>query len=261
MPSAVGEFELHLYVDGHLDSAGVAAVEAYLAAHPDEAQRIASYRRQNELLRALGAALDAEPPPVGPSPPRRVLYRRPAAAAALLVAAGMGAAGVLLWRGPAPQLPVPPTPLGSFADAAAEAQGLVGDGTGAARLDAVLDRRLGGHLRVPDLSARGFALASGRLVPSATGPAVQLLYRDAAGRQVTLLLAAAEPPRAGDGQPLLFYAWSDGSVSIAIGGGIGGDELGAIADMVRRSLRPPAPQEAPRAAPAADGGGPAVPRR
>jgi anti-sigma factor RsiW len=59
----VSEDELHLYVDGWLDSRRRPAVEAYLEADPGERRRVADYRRQNELLRALGDDIAAAPPP------------------------------------------------------------------------------------------------------------------------------------------------------------------------------------------------------
>jgi len=56
--STVREDELQAYVDGQLDSRRRAAVEAYLAAAPHEAARLAAYRSQNIGLHALFDPLD-----------------------------------------------------------------------------------------------------------------------------------------------------------------------------------------------------------
>lgn len=52
----IRERDLHAYVDGVLDKERYAAVEAYLAKKPAEARRVADYKRQNRLLRAMGRA-------------------------------------------------------------------------------------------------------------------------------------------------------------------------------------------------------------
>lgn len=56
--SSVREDELQAYVDGQLDNSRRAAVEAYLAATPHEAARLAAYRSQNIGLHALFDPLD-----------------------------------------------------------------------------------------------------------------------------------------------------------------------------------------------------------
>ncbi|HJU99520.1 MAG TPA: anti-sigma factor [Burkholderiaceae bacterium] len=52
MSAPVVEAELQAWVDGCLPAARRAAVDAYLALHPDEAARLRAYRQQNAALRA-----------------------------------------------------------------------------------------------------------------------------------------------------------------------------------------------------------------
>jgi anti-sigma factor RsiW len=103
----VSEVELQLYVDGRLARTRAVAVEAYLEANPSEALRIGAYCRQNELLQALGRAIDRDLPPEGETrlkaqvaryfTRRRLRMKYGGAALALLIAAGVGAAGEALW--------------------------------------------------------------------------------------------------------------------------------------------------------------------
>src|SRR5947209_12767411 len=55
------EHELQAYVDGELPPQRIAAVEAWLAGHPEDARRVAEWREQAEAIRAHYAALEPVP--------------------------------------------------------------------------------------------------------------------------------------------------------------------------------------------------------
>ena len=57
------EDELHAYVDGELPADRRAAVEAWLAAHPEDAARVAEWRAQADAIRARYGAVADEPVP------------------------------------------------------------------------------------------------------------------------------------------------------------------------------------------------------
>ena len=85
----ITEDELHAYVDGELPAERRADVEAWLAAHPDDAGRVQSWRAMAEMLHARYDSVVQEPVPARLELER--LERRPrqwfyAAAAAVLVA-------------------------------------------------------------------------------------------------------------------------------------------------------------------------------
>ena len=61
--SPVTEDELHAYVDGELPADRQAAVEAWLASHPEDAARVAAWRAQAEAIRARYGAVANEPVP------------------------------------------------------------------------------------------------------------------------------------------------------------------------------------------------------
>src|SRR5260370_39592072 len=75
---AVTEDELHAYVDNELPAERRGDVEAWLAAHPDDAERVGSWRPMAEALHARYDAVADEPVPkrlaIGrlgrPPPPR-----------------------------------------------------------------------------------------------------------------------------------------------------------------------------------------------
>ena len=59
----IGEDDLQAYVDDRLEPSRCAAVEAYLAAAPKEARRIAAYCTQRQAMRQAFAASADEPLP------------------------------------------------------------------------------------------------------------------------------------------------------------------------------------------------------
>src|ERR1700688_2434315 len=59
----VSEDELNAYVDGELPAERLAAVEAWLTTHPDDAMKVAAWRQQAEVIRTrYGAVINEKPP-------------------------------------------------------------------------------------------------------------------------------------------------------------------------------------------------------
>ena len=59
-----------------------------------------------------------------------------------------------------------------------------------------LSKRLGRPLKVPLLTAQGYELVGGRLLPGDTGARAQFMYQNGAGERVTLYLGALAPAAA-----------------------------------------------------------------
>ena len=59
----VSEAELHGFVDGDMDRGRREAVQAFLAASPEDAARVETWRRQNETIRAAFAPVERGPLP------------------------------------------------------------------------------------------------------------------------------------------------------------------------------------------------------
>ena len=248
----VGENELHAYVDGLLDDARRAEVEAWLAIHPQQAEQVASWSMQNERIREA-FAIDLTPRRDDPQmlQPRRRAFTahvlRPAAVAAalLIFAAGYGAGRM--------GTPAPPAPAAAIAGLADEARSAfliytsevrhpveVG-GDQQAHLAAWLGKRLDYHLRLPDLSSLGYSLVGGRLVPVGGMAGALLMYQNESGQRLTMMIGRNEDNREtsfrldADGPVRTFY-WIDGPIGYAVTGEISAEELRTVATECYRQM-------------------------
>jgi anti-sigma factor RsiW len=71
----IPEEELHAWLDGELPPEREAAVEAYLAAHPEERQRLESYRDDGAALARIFSRVGDLPPLKRPTRPRAPGHR------------------------------------------------------------------------------------------------------------------------------------------------------------------------------------------
>lgn len=257
----VGEDDLEAYIDGRLSGARLAAVEALLAADPALQARVLGDRTVRDALREKLAAVGAQPIPsrlrvAALVARRRASFRKlcgAAAASVLLMATGVGAG----WE------------ARGWGDAGA---GRAAAGTAATAVDAIgahrvfvaetahpvevaasqqvhllqwLSRRVGHVLKAPDLSAGGFELMGGRVIPDAGQAAAQFMYQDGAGSRLTLLVRAggATDTRFRFVQDAGFaaFSWIDDGLSFAIVAGLDRPALLALAEDAYRQLDPGAP--------------------
>lgn len=256
MKQDVSEDMLHAYVDDALDADERRAVEAYLAAHPDEAARVRAYVAQNQALHRLfdpvldePHALRVDTRPAAANAAR--FWRRVggfAATLALGIAIGYVARGPF-GRGAAPAAPgiaqqavlahatYVPEVRHPVEVAAAEEQHLVG----------WLSKRLGAPLRAPSLAPAGYQLLGGRLLPAAgevgNAPVALLMYENAQGRRLSLLVRRESSNRdtafrfSQSGETGVFY-WIDGPFGYALAGNLDKDSLAAVARLVYQQLNP-----------------------
>jgi anti-sigma factor RsiW len=75
-----------------------------------------------------------------------------------------------------------------------------------------LSKRLGRKLKVPDLTAQGYQLLGGRLLPGDTGARAQFMYQDAAGRRLTLYLGAVKDGGTMNTKETAFRFFEEGGV-------------------------------------------------
>lgn len=194
-PGPIGEAELHAYVDGRLDAGQRAAVEDYLAAHPEDLQCLRDYQAINQGLHALFDGVLEEPVPT------HLLVRRAERRLhPLLRVAGVAGwlllGGVLGWFGH-DQLRQQRAFTTALVNQAVLAHAVYVpevrhpvevDATQEQHLIGWLSKRLGTTIRAPRLSALGYELLGGRLLPADQGPAAQFMYQDANGRRLTLFV-------------------------------------------------------------------------
>lgn len=254
---AISEAELQAWADGRLGAERHVEIEAWLAEHPEEAERAGAYRALNEQLREHFDAVLEEPVPprLGRALVRRVRWR-PLATAAGWVALGVAVGIVAGWQLHALHTPVPvaqpEAPMiarrAALAHATYSPEVRHPVEVGADQephLVAWLSKRLGGEVRAPKLDGEGMALVGGRLLPRDPGPVAQFMYQNAQGRRVTLYVRTEGLDQretafrfAREGNVRVFY-WIDRKFGYALSSAdMDRDELLKLANVVYRQLNP-----------------------
>jgi anti-sigma factor RsiW len=226
--------ELHAYVDGVLPADRLGAVEAWLAAHPDDAGRVAEWRTQANAIRSHYDSGTGEP-----LPERFDLERltrkgrvwRGIAAAAVVMAFGIG--GIIGWMAhsasAAPE--AKPTNFEIFSTEALDAHKLYVvevrhpvevSGDERTHLVQWLSKRLDNELRVPDLESSGLKLVGGRLLPGPSGPSAFFMYEATSGERYTIYCAHSSSPESGmryrEGEPFSSFYWVDQGLGYVVSG-------------------------------------------
>lgn len=253
------EAELLAYVDGQLPGARIADVEAWLNAHPEEGERIAAYKRQNDEMRALfNPVLNEAVPGRLQLVAKRAARWRTYAVAAGFTLLGLAVGTVAGWQIHAQRVPVATGSSGIAKNAAVahatyspEVRHPVEVGADQeAHLTAWLSKRLGTTLRAPKLEANGLNLVGGRLLPGEAKPAggpspvAQFMYQTQGGRRLTLYVRTEAANNqtafryATEGNVGVFY-WIDRNVGYALSSAdLNREELLAVANTVYKQLNP-----------------------
>ncbi|KQT97209.1 anti-sigma factor family protein [Rhizobium sp. Leaf453] len=254
----VTEDDLHAYVDGFLDEDRRREVEAWLKDHPKEAADVAAWQAQAADLKAafspyarLDEADNAMVHPA-PSPTTNTPWRKAAILAASLVLFLSGAAvGIYADRTLGYSVSVetasaleslPAQSKSAFLIYASEKRHPVEVGADQQEhLVTWLGKRLDYKLVAPDLRSQGYSLVGGRLVPVNGKAGAMLMYENAAGQRLTMLLGknpenAETSFRFESAGPLETFYWIDGSIGYAVTGELGRAELQAIAEECYRQF-------------------------
>lgn len=241
----VTEDELHAYVDNELPAERRGDVEAWLAAHPDDAERVRSWRAMADALHARydGVADEAIPRRLRidrlASQPRRWMM---GAVAATLVAFAAGGGAGWVARGADAATPAFQTVTADALEAhrlyVVEVRHPVEvPGSERAHLQQWLSKRCGWAVHAPELNATGLRLVGGRLLPGPTGPASFLMYESASGERFTIYAARVKTrnaqmryaTQANDGA----LYWADRGVGYVLSGPTGDkDRLHQVARLV-----------------------------
>jgi anti-sigma factor RsiW len=257
MSEPVTEADLQAYADGKLAEERRAAVAAWLAAHPEDAERIESYREMAEALRSSYEGVLSEPVP---ERLRRTVQSgrvRQFAMVASWIVVGVVLGAIAGW-----ELRGAPTVVAPASDVAAAMahRAVVAHATyspevrhpvevGAdqeAHLVAWLSKRVGAQLRAPKLEAVGYSLVGGRLLPGENGPVAHFMYQCNRGTRVTLYVRADMGGNrstafryAREGNVGVFY-WIDSKIGYAISSAdISKEDLLNVANAAYQQLNPP----------------------
>jgi len=258
---------LSAWLDGELPPAQADEVEAWLAAHPEDAARVRLWAADRDALRARLGPMVTEPVPealadvVWRSSPNRAAWWRWAAAVAVFGLGGVvGAAAV--WQLRADRAAVTATAPAGWVQRAAVAHAVYVPeqrhpvevsvaGASAEENHAQeehlarwLTRRLGFAVKLYDLRDKGFELVGGRLLPDAAGPSAQLMYQarqpGADGAPPTRVTVYLRKPEGGtdfafryerQGELGLFYC-VEGGVGYALAGSLPREQLLALAESI-----------------------------
>ena len=252
----IAEGDLHAYIEGALEGTRVAAVEDYLGAHPDVAERIADYAAQRNRLRAALEPVAAEPVPpdlslanlLAARHQTRIVSWRVAAAAVVCLAVGGGAGWVL--RGTSER---PANGLAALArEAAITYEVFAPDKARPVEIRAAdqeqlvrwVSNRLHRPMKVPDLAGAGYRFIGGRVVATAHGPAGMYMYDDDQGGRVAVLVRPMDGGQtralvAQDDGPITGFAWIEGGIGYSLVATSPSHVLHTLADEVRRQMSKP----------------------
>ena len=255
MSRPISEDDLQAFVDGALSDGRRAELETYLDSNPDVAERYARFAAQRETLRAALDPIAAEPVPPNLNLGNLVASRqRPnrsawqgAAAACLLLMAGGGSGWVLRGMGMDS-----PAGIDALAQEASYAYAVFSPDGGrpveiaAADSDALVgwfEKRLSNPVSLPDLSGAGYRFMGGRVVATQNGPAGLLMYDDAEGTRIAMMMrpmvrrdenAPMARHREGD---TIGYAWADNGMGYSLVGNLDvAAFLHPIANEARRQI-------------------------
>lgn len=244
----VRDEDLHALVDGALDESQRMQVEAALAQHPEQAEKVRAYREMNAALKSLLDPMLDEPVP-------EYLLRRPGSWRERLVrtaiAAGVLFLGVAIGWFTRGAVTVPAAGPG-LAKQAAVAHAVYTPEVrhpvevGADDQDHLvrwLSKRLGTELKCPKLGRFGYDLVGGRLLSGPTGPVAHFMYQDKRGARLTIYVTAQRDTRqtafrfSQEGGVSVFY-WIDGRYGYALSGELPRDQLLSVANAVYQELNP-----------------------
>jgi anti-sigma factor RsiW len=248
----ISEAELHAYLDGELDAAGRADVEAWLAEHADDAARIASWRRQREHMAALHADILGAPLPERlsaaldrrPRGSRKISWMQAAASLVLLLAGAIGGwlANDSVTAAHSAVASFVHHAVGAHVVFTREQRHAVEAKAGEQHLVRWLSGRVGRQLNPPDLLSAGYYLVGGRLVADDGAPAAQFMYEDGSKNRLTLYVRSARDAedtsfRVAVERGVSAFYWIEKPYAYALVGKVERNELVKLGELVHRHLR------------------------
>lgn len=247
---SLNDSDLNAYVDGALADADRERVEAHLAAHPEDAERVRGLRDVNSALHASYDTVLDEPVPARLMAVRDRPWQRFGIAASLVLVGALAgwfgrdyalrpvvqaAQGLPLARQAALAHAVFTPEVRHPVEVAADQED---------HLVKWLSKKLGTDLTCPKLSPLGYELVGGRLLSGPNGPVAHFMFQDARGTRLTLYVSTLRgDPRetafrfSQEDKVAVFY-WFDGKYGYAISGEVSREALLNVANVVYKQLNP-----------------------
>lgn len=271
-PCPVTEDEIHAMVDGQLSSDALAALQERLALDPQAQVTLELWKTQRDALRGLheGVLAQALPSTLVRAAQQTAAsqqemdqwWRWGGRAAGVMLAFGIGWISNTTWQAARPgheatmATLVNSTTTPEFAREASIAHAVFSPevrhpvevaAADQAHLVQWLSKRLGKQLKIPTLTAQGYELVGGRLLPGDLGARAQFMFQNSAGVRLTLYLGAVDKAVgstvagetafrfAQEGAVPSFY-WVDQGFGYALAGQVARQELMKLAETVYQQL-------------------------
>lgn len=260
----VTEDELHALIDEQLTAPERQALEARLAQDATGMATLHAWRAQRDALRGLHGELRQEPVPASllaatqqAAQARQQIdqwWRWGGMAAGVVMAFGVGWLSHGQWQAQSSRPLAQQQISREFVHQAALAHAVYSPEVrhpvevSAAQQEHLvqwLSKRLGKPLKVPTLSAQGFELVGGRLLPGETGARAQFMFQNPAGTRITLYLGALDAGTPGQGDtafrfntesPVPGFYWADQGFGYALSGQVSREQLLQLAHTVHAQI-------------------------
>lgn len=244
--NTITDDDLHGYVDGQLNAKRTEQVEKHLSENPHDARMVAEWTAQNEALRELFQEAPADDDRLliaanATQAKSRIRVPLQAVAAIAIFTAGLisGPPVSRFFSAPGTNLEyaqnLPEAAHAGYAIYASEVRHPVEVGADEeTHLVTWLGKRLDTDFTAPNLTKVGFRLIGGRLVPYAGKPGALLMYEDATGERLTVLIGR-QPGATETGfkftqtDDIRTFYWIDGDLGYALSGAIDRQNLEAVA--------------------------------
>jgi anti-sigma factor RsiW len=247
--------DIHMALDGEMPAEERADFEAWLEANPEMKAKNARFADDARRLRETFAGILDEPVPERltgvvtegqPRPSSWLPSWRTAAAAAAIFALGaaggyLAATDGLLNRTHSED-ELAESAIGAYMTYAGDQAHTVEVGASdRPYLENWLSKRTGLKLVAPDLTAEGFELLGGRLLPAGQNPAALMVYKDQTGNQISIYVTAKGDAKTKGtytpetGGPTAIY-WLEKDYGCAIVGSLPQERLAEVARSAWRQL-------------------------
>jgi anti-sigma factor RsiW len=246
--SPVSEEELHAFVDGEVAADRRAAVEQWLARHPEDAARVAAWQAQADAIRAKYAGVANEPVPARFDLAKLTRAGRrwsrlaaAAAIAALLLGGAAGWYGRGVWDGTGTPRNVLVEAMDAHRLYISEVRHPIEVRANENHLNPWLSRRVGYTLAAPNLEPFELKLLGGRLLPGQQGRAAALyMYESASGERFTFYCRRAQAPQTAlrylASGVVGSYTWVDDDIAFVVSGPADQARLKRVAEAVYEQI-------------------------